>query len=218
MLFLRTHGSCRYCRGRGPSSTRRTLFLVVAIWPGCRCGFHTGIFLSMLPGTLVNMSETQNIVRWETVTADGSIRYINATEEPDLAVAMRGSGSQFGSMIPPQRRRKKSKKKKKEPFCRPSSLLTRVRRHRHAVHDPNSPHRQGLGRIQGLRRVQGRPDLQSLAQLCPPERASSEISHHSYRLTSQWRSKHLHHLLFPRRPRTAVIWSARRVPQDPLYS
>ncbi|GAB0134519.1 hypothetical protein EsDP_00002886 [Epichloe bromicola] len=39
---------------------------------------------------------TQNIVGWETVTADGSIRYINATEEPDLAVAMRGSGSQFG--------------------------------------------------------------------------------------------------------------------------
>ncbi|QPH19710.1 hypothetical protein C2857_005003 [Epichloe festucae Fl1] len=37
-----------------------------------------------------------NIVGWETVTADGSIRYINATEEPDLAVAMRGSGSQFG--------------------------------------------------------------------------------------------------------------------------
>lgn len=39
---------------------------------------------------------SQNILSWDTVMADGSIRTIDAKEEPELAVAMRGSGSQFG--------------------------------------------------------------------------------------------------------------------------
>ncbi|KAF2183270.1 FAD-binding domain-containing protein [Zopfia rhizophila CBS 207.26] len=37
-----------------------------------------------------------SIVGWETVTANGSIVNVNAASQPDLAVAMRGSGSQFG--------------------------------------------------------------------------------------------------------------------------
>jgi hypothetical protein len=38
----------------------------------------------------------QSIVGWQIVTADGRIRYVNATQDPELAVALRGSGSQFG--------------------------------------------------------------------------------------------------------------------------
>ncbi|KAK4031403.1 hypothetical protein C8A01DRAFT_21365 [Parachaetomium inaequale] len=37
-----------------------------------------------------------SIVGWEMVTADGTIRTIDASKEPELAVALRGSGSQFG--------------------------------------------------------------------------------------------------------------------------
>ncbi|KAH7320084.1 hypothetical protein B0I35DRAFT_451019 [Stachybotrys elegans] len=37
-----------------------------------------------------------SVVGWNTVLPNGTIAYINATTRPDLAVAMRGSGSQFG--------------------------------------------------------------------------------------------------------------------------
>ncbi|PVH97244.1 FAD-binding domain-containing protein [Periconia macrospinosa] len=37
-----------------------------------------------------------SIVGWETVTANGSIVNVDAASQPDLAVAMRGSGNQFG--------------------------------------------------------------------------------------------------------------------------
>ncbi|KAH7032680.1 FAD binding domain-containing protein [Microdochium trichocladiopsis] len=37
-----------------------------------------------------------SIVGWETVVANGSIINIDAAQHPDIAVAMRGSGSQFG--------------------------------------------------------------------------------------------------------------------------
>lgn len=37
-----------------------------------------------------------NIIGWETVLANGTIANIDATSQPDLARAMRGSGSQFG--------------------------------------------------------------------------------------------------------------------------
>jgi len=33
------------------------------------------------------------------VTADGTIRNIDASKEPELAVALRGSGSQFGEHV-----------------------------------------------------------------------------------------------------------------------
>jgi hypothetical protein len=39
---------------------------------------------------------SQSIVGWEIVTADGSIINVDANESPELAVALRGSGSQFG--------------------------------------------------------------------------------------------------------------------------
>lgn len=35
------------------------------------------------------------------VTADGTINTIKASEEPELAVALRGSGSQFGEYLGP---------------------------------------------------------------------------------------------------------------------
>jgi hypothetical protein len=38
----------------------------------------------------------QSIVGWETVMANGSVVNVDAASQPDLAVAMRGSGSQFG--------------------------------------------------------------------------------------------------------------------------
>jgi hypothetical protein len=41
----------------------------------------------------------QNIIGWEIVTGDGAVRNIDAAEEPDLAVALRGSGSQFGTSL-----------------------------------------------------------------------------------------------------------------------
>ncbi|KAJ4177631.1 hypothetical protein NW755_013744 [Fusarium falciforme] len=37
-----------------------------------------------------------NIVGWEVVTANGTIVHVDAAKQPELAVAMRGSGSQFG--------------------------------------------------------------------------------------------------------------------------
>jgi FAD/FMN-containing dehydrogenase len=37
-----------------------------------------------------------NIIGWETVMANGSIVNVDAATQPDLAQAMRGSGSQFG--------------------------------------------------------------------------------------------------------------------------
>ncbi|KAK6357613.1 hypothetical protein TWF718_001921 [Orbilia javanica] len=37
-----------------------------------------------------------NIVSWEIVAANGTIINVNAADQPDLAVALRGSGSQFG--------------------------------------------------------------------------------------------------------------------------
>ncbi|KAH8173667.1 FAD binding domain-containing protein [Sarocladium implicatum] len=37
-----------------------------------------------------------SIVEWELVTANGTVRHVKASEEPELAVALRGSGSQFG--------------------------------------------------------------------------------------------------------------------------
>jgi hypothetical protein len=36
-------------------------------------------------------------VGWETVTADGEIVNVDAEKDKELAVAMRGSGSQFGT-------------------------------------------------------------------------------------------------------------------------
>lgn len=39
---------------------------------------------------------SDNIVEWEMVTANGTVRRVKASEEPELAVALRGSGSQFG--------------------------------------------------------------------------------------------------------------------------
>ena len=42
----------------------------------------------------------QNVVSWEMVMADGEIRTIVAEDEPELAVAMKGSGSQFGEWFP----------------------------------------------------------------------------------------------------------------------
>lgn len=38
----------------------------------------------------------QSIVGWEIVTANGTIINVDAEEDPELAVALRGSGSQFG--------------------------------------------------------------------------------------------------------------------------
>lgn len=38
----------------------------------------------------------QSIVGWELVLADGSIRNVNANDDPELAVALRGSGSTLG--------------------------------------------------------------------------------------------------------------------------
>jgi FAD/FMN-containing dehydrogenase len=37
-----------------------------------------------------------NIIGWETVMANGSVVNVDASAHPDLAQAMRGSGSQFG--------------------------------------------------------------------------------------------------------------------------
>ncbi|EGX50845.1 hypothetical protein AOL_s00054g931 [Orbilia oligospora ATCC 24927] len=37
-----------------------------------------------------------NVVGWEIVTANGTIINVNAADQPELAVALRGSGSQFG--------------------------------------------------------------------------------------------------------------------------
>src|SRR5690606_27667612 len=39
-------------------------------------------------------------VGWETVRADGEIVYVDAEKDKELAVAMRGSGSQFGTHHP----------------------------------------------------------------------------------------------------------------------
>jgi hypothetical protein len=39
---------------------------------------------------------SDNIIGWETVMANGSIINVDANTHPDLAQAMRGSGSQFG--------------------------------------------------------------------------------------------------------------------------
>lgn len=36
------------------------------------------------------------------VTADGTIKTVEASEEPELAVALRGSGSQFGEQLDPK--------------------------------------------------------------------------------------------------------------------
>jgi hypothetical protein len=41
-------------------------------------------------------NEYQNIIGWETVMANSSIINVSASSHPDLAQAMRGSGSQFG--------------------------------------------------------------------------------------------------------------------------
>jgi hypothetical protein len=41
----------------------------------------------------------QNVVEWEMVTANGTVRRVKASEEPELAVALRGSGSQFGECL-----------------------------------------------------------------------------------------------------------------------
>ncbi len=43
--------------------------------------------------------EEQSIVGWEIVTADGQIRHVDAAKDPELAVALRGSGSQLGNCI-----------------------------------------------------------------------------------------------------------------------
>ena len=45
-------------------------------------------------------AHVQNVVSWEMVMADGEIRTIVAEDEPELAVAMKGSGSQFGEWFP----------------------------------------------------------------------------------------------------------------------
>ena len=40
----------------------------------------------------------KSIVGWEIVLANGTIANIDAAKNPDLAVALRGSGSQFGEL------------------------------------------------------------------------------------------------------------------------
>ncbi|KAF1851591.1 FAD binding domain-containing protein [Cucurbitaria berberidis CBS 394.84] len=53
-------------------------------------------FLSAQVGLAADTNKKQNIIGWETVMANGSIVNVNATTQPDIAQAMRGSGSQFG--------------------------------------------------------------------------------------------------------------------------
>lgn len=45
------------------------------------------------------LTTRQNIVSWEMVNWNGTIVNIDAETQPDLAVALRGSGSQFGKSI-----------------------------------------------------------------------------------------------------------------------
>lgn len=37
---------------------------------------------------------------WELVLADGTIKNVDAKKEPELAVALRGSGSALGTAVP----------------------------------------------------------------------------------------------------------------------
>ncbi|KAF9691935.1 hypothetical protein EKO04_010037 [Ascochyta lentis] len=68
--------------------------------PGGRLGL-VGVGGYLLQGGISFLSAQEgmaadNIVGWETVMANGSIVNIDAATNPDLARAMRGSGSQFG--------------------------------------------------------------------------------------------------------------------------
>lgn len=80
-----------------------------------------------------------NIVSWEMVNHNGTIVNIDVESQPDLAVALRGSGSQFG----------------KSPTSIPTTISNH-HRHRHKIHRQGLPHRQSLGRHPYIRRVQDR--------------------------------------------------------------
>lgn len=83
----------------------------------------------------------QSIVGWEMVTADGTIRNVDAAKEPDLAVALRGSGSQFG-----------------ESLLQLNGTLLQVlteARHRHRVQGQGLSDWPSLGRHAHLRRREG---------------------------------------------------------------
>lgn len=47
------------------------------------------MFLTLTPNV-------KSIVSWEMVTSNGTIVNVNASEDPGLAIALRGSGSQLG--------------------------------------------------------------------------------------------------------------------------
>lgn len=61
-------------------------------WQPMQVAFHLGY------RDLSAYNGQQSIVSWEVVTANGSIVNVHADEDPDLAVAMRGGGSQFGEL------------------------------------------------------------------------------------------------------------------------
>ncbi|KAF4122723.1 FAD/FMN-containing dehydrogenase [Geosmithia morbida] len=64
---------------------------------GAQHGMAADVSEDTLPGESSKLTITaQNIVEWETVTANGDIVNVNADSDPELAVAMRGSGNQFG--------------------------------------------------------------------------------------------------------------------------
>lgn len=44
----------------------------------------------------VELIKTQSIVGWEVVNHEGDVVNVSLDDDPELAVAMRGSGSQFG--------------------------------------------------------------------------------------------------------------------------
>ncbi|KAH8726619.1 hypothetical protein GQ44DRAFT_825615 [Phaeosphaeriaceae sp. PMI808] len=62
---------------------------------------HGGVGGYLLQGGLSFLSAqygfaVDSIVGWEAVMPDGSVVNVDAATEPDIAVAMRGSGSQSG--------------------------------------------------------------------------------------------------------------------------
>lgn len=72
------------------SPSRRHFLSVSAAWLSCRCE-STGSTCSDSTDKLL-----QSIIGWEIVTSNGTIINVDAAESPELAVALRGSGSQFG--------------------------------------------------------------------------------------------------------------------------
>ena len=63
-------------------------------------------WLLMWVGTCTQKAQAnhrfQSIVGWELVTANGTIVNVDAQDQPELAVALRGSGSQFGQHTYPE--------------------------------------------------------------------------------------------------------------------